>query len=83
MNLGVISSCLSMSATEEAMYEDDEMLRTNAATSKQRAFRLIQAITKQPNAKTGLHGLNWMLDLIDYVEMEEAMNMVEQRRAPK
>eukprot|EP00287_Rhodomonas_sp_CCMP768_P005562 CAMPEP_0196726662 /NCGR_PEP_ID=MMETSP1091-20130531/7889_1 /TAXON_ID=302021 /ORGANISM="Rhodomonas sp., Strain CCMP768" /LENGTH=221 /DNA_ID=CAMNT_0042069145 /DNA_START=154 /DNA_END=819 /DNA_ORIENTATION=- len=79
LNLGVISSCLSMSATEEAMYASDELLKANAQTSKQRAFRLIESITRQPNAKAGMHGLNWMLDLIDYVEMEEAMNMVDQR----
>eukprot|EP00293_Proteomonas_sulcata_P014137 CAMPEP_0184298466 /NCGR_PEP_ID=MMETSP1049-20130417/9271_1 /TAXON_ID=77928 /ORGANISM="Proteomonas sulcata, Strain CCMP704" /LENGTH=46 /DNA_ID= /DNA_START= /DNA_END= /DNA_ORIENTATION= len=41
------------------------------------------SITKQPDAKNGMHGLNWLLDLIDYEQLEKAMQTVEQREAEK
>ena len=55
LNIGVVSSCLAMSATEEALFleEGDEFMSQSASDSKERALALFQAITRQPDPKLG------------------------------
>ena len=82
LNIGVISSCLAMSATEEALFveEGDDFMQESARVSKERALDLIQYMSVQPNAKGQEHGLNWMLDLIDYEALDMACSTVELRQ---
>ena len=63
LNIGVVSSCLAMSVTEEALFkeEGDEDMAQSAADSKARILELIQSMTRQPDSKRQMHGLNWML----------------------
>eukprot|EP00960_Hanusia_phi_P053019 761795-Hanusia_phi.AAC.2 len=92
--MGVISSCLAMSATEEALYEGDPYMAESAGLSKARACTLIGAMCPAPKRGThqdslrataatdveaGDHGLNWLLDLIDYDALEQARYTVELR----
>jgi len=79
LNMGVISSCLAMSATEEALYEGDPYMAESAGLSKARACVLIGSITSQPAPERGDHGLNWLLDLVDYDALEQARYTVELR----
>ena len=64
LNIGVLSSCLAMSATEEALFkeEGDEFMRENAAVSKDRALALIKSIARQPDPKRGEHCRSSPLD---------------------
>jgi len=82
LNIGVVSSCLAMSATEEALFveEGDDFMSQSAAVSKERALALLKSITRQPDAKRGMHGLNWMLDLVDYEALDMARSTVERRQ---
>ena len=52
-----------MSVTEEALFkeEGDEDMAQSAADSKARILELIQSMTRQPDSKRQMHGLNWML----------------------
>ena len=55
LNIGVLSSCLAMSATEEALFQEegDEFMAENAAVSKERTLALFKSIARQPDAKRG------------------------------
>jgi len=55
LNIGVLSSCLAMSATEEALFQEegDEFMAENAAVSKERTLALFTSIARQPDAKRG------------------------------
>jgi hypothetical protein len=83
LNIGVLSSCLAMSATEEALFveEGDDLMVESAKASKDRTLALIKYISRQPDAKRQSHGLNWMLDLIDYEALDMARDTVELRQS--
>ncbi len=55
LNIGVLSSCLAMSATEEALFQEegDQFMAENAAVSKERTLALFKSIARQPDAKRG------------------------------
>jgi hypothetical protein len=55
LNIGVVSSCLAMSATEEALFEEEEdkFMSQSAAESKERVLALLKSITRQPDSKRG------------------------------
>mmetsp|Transcript_46749 Transcript_46749/g.111309 ORF Transcript_46749/g.111309 Transcript_46749/m.111309 type:complete len:308 (-) Transcript_46749:370-1293(-) len=83
LNIGVISNCLALSAVEENLFEDDELMRQSAKTSKERACTVLKSLSRQPSPKKGEHGCNWLLDLVDYLVLEEAVDTIELREEEK
>lgn len=65
--MGVLSSCLAMSATEETVYsqQKDEMMRENAAVSRMRILKLLEFATRQPGASKGVFVISilWVAQL--------------------
>ena len=78
LNIGVVSSCLAMSVTEEALFkeEGDEDMAQSAADSKARILELIQSMTRQPDSKRQMHGLNWMLGRVSKTKCQRLLCFV-------